>query len=384
MRNPSQKERITRVIQEYDAQGWHRSGTEVDHSSAAWLADRVTECGLDPVLEPFDFSRVDPELAYVEIAGRRVDAVPLFDGGFTGPDGVHGSIGPVGSYAEIAIAEVGAGPRQDFTQARQADRHKGIVAVTPTGPGVAIMNAPSFLTPFGPPVLQVGSEAREWLVGHTGLNSEARLVVAVARTPATSFNVTSSIQGGDVGLAPVIVMTPRSGWWHCAGERGGGIACWLELMRSLAEIEPKRNVTFVATSGHEIGLPGIESFLDRRLGLQKDARAWVHFGANIGATADASLRYSASDQDLMRRAQDALQESGAGSSEPARSMVGAESSLIYSRGASCVAVVGGTYPLFHREADRWSSSIDVDAIARCARAFTAVAADLGTGGVTGP
>jgi hypothetical protein len=182
----------------------------------------------------------------------------------------------------------------------------------------------------------------------------------------------------------VIVMTPRSGWWNCAGERGGGIACWLELIRSLAEIEPKRNVIFVATSGHEIGLLGIESFLDRRPGLERHARAWVHFGANIGATVDPSLRYSASDRDLNGLAQDALQESGAGPSEPARSMVGAESSLIYSRGARCVAVTGGTYPLFHREADRWPSSIDVDAIARCARAFAVVAANLLMGGASGP
>ena len=122
----------------------------------------------------------------------------------------------------------------------------------------------------------------------------------------------------------------------------------------------------------------------RRPGLERDAWAWVHFGANIGAAADASLRYSASDQDLKRLAQDALRESGAGSWEPARSMVGAESSLVYSRGARCVAVTGGTYPLFHREADRWPSSIDVDAIAGCASAFATVAVDLVMGGVTGP
>jgi hypothetical protein len=352
----------------------------VDYSSAQWLAGRVAECGLDPVLEPFDLNRVDSELAYVEIEGRRVAGVPLFDGGFTGHDGVYGSIGPVGSDVAIGVAEVGPSPREDFTQARRADKHKGIVAVTPTGPGAAIMNAPSFLTPFGPPVLQVGGEAREWLVGHAGRNSEARLVAAAARTPATSYNVTSSLQGGDVALAPVIVMTPRTGWWYCAGERGGGIACWLEQMRSLAEMGPNRNVIFVATGGHEIGLPGVESFLDRRPGLERDAWAWVHFGANIGATADASLRYSASDQDLKRLAQDALRESGVGSSEPARSMVGAESSLVYSRGARCVAVTGGTYPLFHREADRWPSSIDVDAIAGCASAFAIVAISLAMGG----
>ena len=384
--NFPQKERITRVIQEYDAQDWPRSGTEGDHSSAHWLAEQVTECGLDPVLEPFDLSRVDPELAYVEIEGRRVDGLPLFDGGFTTPDGVHGRIGPLDSNAEIGIAEVGGLPRQDLIQARQADRHTGIVAVTPTGPGVAILNAPSFLTPFGPPVLQLGSEDREWLAGHASRNSEARLVAAVSRTPSVSFNVTSRLDGEDSSLAPLIVMTPRSGWWHCAGERAAGIVCWLEVMRSMAEVEPKRDVVFVATSGHEIGLLGIESFLERRPGLEKDARAWVHFGANIGASSGASLGYSASDQDLMSLAEGALRDAGTRSVEPQPlgKIVGAESSLIYSRGARCVAMQGGAYSLLHREADRWPSGIDVDTVARCANAFSAIAVNLAMDGVTGP
>ncbi len=382
----SQQERIAQAIQEYDAQGWHRSGTEDDHFSAHWLAERVADCGLDPDLGRFDFSRIDPGLAYLEIEGRRVDGVPLFDGGFTTSDGIHGRIGPLGSNAEIGVAEVGAIPDQDFMRARQAGDHAGIVTVAPTGPGVAVMNAPSYLAPFGPPVLQVDSENREGLAGHASRSSGAHLVAAAARTPAVSFNVTSRLDGENDGLAPLIVMTPRSGWWHCAGERGGGIACWLEVARSMSETGSKRNIMFVATSGHEIGLPGIESFLERRPGLEKDARAWVHFGANIGASREAPLRYSASDHALKRLAQDALQEAGTRSAEPEPhgEMLGAESKLIDSRGARCVAVVGSPSSLFHREADRWPSGIDVDEIARCANACTALAIHLGKDSVAGP
>jgi len=154
----------------------------------------------------------------------------------------------------------------------------------------------------------------------------------------------------------------------------------------MAESEPKRDVMFVATSGHEIGLPGIESFLDRRPGLEKDARTWVHFGANIGASKGACLRYSASDEHLMGLAEGALGEAGSGSAEPEPrgTVIGAEARLIYSRGARCVTVLGSPYSLFHREADRWPSGIDVDAIARCANAFSALAIDLGMDGAIGP
>ena len=384
MPDSSQTQRIARVIQEYDAQGWHRSGTEVDHASARWLAEQVAECGLEPELERFDLSRVDPELAYVEIDGQRTEGVPLFDGGFTGPDGVRGRAGPLGAGAGIGISEVGSGPSQSLMEARRAGEHTAIVAVTPTGPGVALLNSVSFLTPFGPPVLQVGNKSREWLMEHARRGSEAHVVVSVMRAPAESFNVTSRLRGKDESLAPVVVMTPRSGWWHCAGERGGGIAAWLEVVRSMADVEPERDVLFVATSGHEIGLPGVETFLKARPGLEEGARGWVHFGANIGAVPDAPPRYAASDRGLERSAGEALREAGAGSASLSPTMVGAESNLITSRGARCLAMVGGAYALFHREADRWPSTIDVETIARCANAFATVAVDLATSPPTVP
>ena len=156
------------------------------------------------------------------------------------------------------------------------------------------------------------------------------------------------------------------------------MACWLEVMRQVVQSQPQRDVIFVATSGHEIGLPGVETFLKARPGLEKGALGWVHFGANIGAVPDAPPQYAASDRDLERSAGEALREAGAASASLSPTMVGAESNLITSRGAHCLAMVGGAYALFHREADRWPSTIDVDTIARCANAFGRVAVDLAT------
>ena len=324
--------------------------------------------------------RVDPELAYVEIGGRKTEGVPLFDGGFTGPEGVAGPLGPLGSGSAIGVAEAGSELVREYMEARRAGDHRAIVAVTPTGAGVALMNAVHFFDPFGPPVLQVGSEELERLVGEARQGSEAQVVVTAARRPAKSYNVTARMEGRDGGLAPVVVMTPRSGWWHCAGERGGGIACWLEVMRSMAAADPARDVLFVATSGHEIGLPGIEAFLKERPGILAGAESWVHFGANIGATPGVGPRYAASDEGLREAAGKALREAGALSAEPSDAMVGAESNLITSRGARCAAMVGGDYSLFHREADRWPSAIDVDAVACCAAGFARVVLDAASSG----
>ena len=110
MANSEQERRIARVIEEYDLQGWHRSGTEVDGASARWLADRVAGCGLKPTLERVPFDRLDPGPAYVQTGGRRAAGVPLFDGGLTGPEGVSGSLGALGSGSAIGVTELGAEP----------------------------------------------------------------------------------------------------------------------------------------------------------------------------------------------------------------------------------------------------------------------------------
>src|SRR5215831_3935345 len=77
----------------------------VDDASAQWLAHEARLAGAEISLEPFSLSRVDPESCYLRIGEHRIEAVPLFDAGFTGPEGVEGVIGPLGSEAEIALVE---------------------------------------------------------------------------------------------------------------------------------------------------------------------------------------------------------------------------------------------------------------------------------------
>ena len=375
----SQEKRIAQVIQEYDAQGWHRTGTETDHASCRWLADQVRECGLNPTLEPYSLSRVDPQLSYIDIDGRRVSGLPMFDGGFTGPEGIDGSVGPLGSEAQIGLVNLGpAGPDDAIVMARRSSGHRAMVAVTRGGrPGLAVRNANSFIAPFGPPVLQVSSEAGLWLAEHVERGSLASLAAVVERTESESSNVVAHLRGRQPDLAPLVVTTPRSGWWNCAGERGGGLACWLEVMRSLNEAGCSRDVLFVATSGHELGLLGIESFLQRRPRLPSETLAWVHFGSSIGAALEPHLRSSASDDELAGLAQDALAGAGAGpvAAAPRGTVVGAESQVATIRGSRCVALAGG-HALFHQEADRWPAAVDVEAVAGYARAFTDVALRL--------
>jgi pimeloyl-ACP methyl ester carboxylesterase len=46
--------RISRVIREYERQGFHRTGTDADRRSGDWLYQEVRRIGLEPAREPFD------------------------------------------------------------------------------------------------------------------------------------------------------------------------------------------------------------------------------------------------------------------------------------------------------------------------------------------
>src|SRR6188508_1623909 len=79
------EKRVERILREYDAFGIHRTGTEPDEKCARWLADEARRLGAESELESMPFDRIDVAECFVEVAGRRIDGVPVFDASFTGP-----------------------------------------------------------------------------------------------------------------------------------------------------------------------------------------------------------------------------------------------------------------------------------------------------------
>jgi hypothetical protein len=99
---PDLSQRIACVIGEYDRQGGHRTGSDVDTKSARWLAGAVRRCGLNPSLEAFIINRVDPKSCYLLVGGRRIEGLPIFDGGFTDAVGARGKFGQRFTSAPIS------------------------------------------------------------------------------------------------------------------------------------------------------------------------------------------------------------------------------------------------------------------------------------------
>jgi hypothetical protein len=371
------EQRVADVIQAYDAQGNHRTGTEVDNASAEWLADQVRQLGAEPSLEPFPLNRIDPQSSYLRIAGRRIEGVPVFDGGFIGAEGVHGRLGPLGSDAEIGLAETepykladpGIEYRSQISEARRS-RHKAVVVLTRgTRQGLFLMNASAFSKPFGPPMLQISGAESNWLNEQAQSRTEATLAAQVRRTSARAFNVTAKIAGSNPRQAPLVLMAPRSGWWQCASEQGSRLACWLEAIRVLASGKPARDCFFVALSGHELDLLGIDGYVKRRPDLIRRAHAWIFFGSDIGAPRQPNLIH-ASDDALQQWTIAAMEKEGLAVNATARrdSMARGEAGAVQQGGGRFVTVACGS-DVYHSVADRWPEAVDVAALARYAKAF---------------
>jgi len=372
--------RIGTFVRAYEQQGFHRTGTAVDQVSGDWLANEMRQIGLEPVREEFSVSRVDPVGASLVVNGRKIEGLPLFDCAFTSPAGIAGSLGSLNGDASIGLAEI---PPNDAAagalgDARRQDRHQAIVVITRGArPGFCPSNAEGFLRPFGPPVLQVSSEEASLLAGCTRQGSRALLTAHVERVQAHAFNVITVVSGTNKSIAPLVVMTPRSGWWWCASERGGGLACWLEIMRATHDARPVRDVLFVASSGHELGHLGLAAFIERRPGLVPAAKAWLHLGANIGAAQGPGNNLQASDGELESMMAGAMTKAGLRIDQrhPRGAMPRGEAENVHRGGGRYISIIGNN-DLFHNANDRGADAVDLDVIERFTSAFTMVTTSL--------
>lgn len=373
--------RVAEIIKAYDSQGIHRTATDTDNQSGRWLLDQATRAGGQARLEPFPLERVDIRAAVLRGDGRAIDGLPFFDGTFTDGIGLTGRLGIPAALTEFALVRLDqaaiSSEGQSIAALRRSPSHKAIVAVTEGGtPGLSPSNAVAFAKPYGVPVLQVGSEHQAWLGAQAESGAVLSLLILAERTPATAQNVVVTVPGQREDLPPLVVMTPRSGWWHCASERGGGIACWLEIIRALSAARPVRPALFVASSGHELGHHGLDAFVKARESLVKNARAWIHLGANIGA-ANGTPRLQSADDAIEREALASLESAGAPVPQRAArgSVPGGEARNIHLGGGRYISMLGSG-PRFHNEKDRWPDAVNVDAVAHFAQAFANLALEL--------
>lgn len=94
---------------------------------------------------------------------------------------------------------------EDYQRMRRESRHHAHVIVTMGGaPGLALFNAESFRTPFGPPTVQVSSVERDRVFAALERNAKFRVVVQTRRSTTQARNVVLTVAGRDRDRPP---------WW---------------------------------------------------------------------------------------------------------------------------------------------------------------------------
>lgn len=246
--------RCARLVEEYAALGDHRTGTEVDTLTRGWLAVELAARGGRVRELPYELDRFIGS-SRATIDGVEVDSMPVW-------------YSAVGDHRDVVAVEaldmLGGVVATDLDARIDVARERGaeVVALS-TGSQLVAHNRPP-VTPTGPAAVLVGGE-------RVGATADVEMTARVE--PATSATVLAHFDRP--GEHPIVLSTPLTGWFRCAGERGTGIAVLLELAPRIAADHP---VLVVGTTGHELGHLGLRDLLRRE---RPEPRAVVHLGASV-------------------------------------------------------------------------------------------------------
>lgn len=359
---------LMEVVEAYAALGNHRTCTDVDRTTRDWLCQALRSRGATVEQQAYEIPSFRASVT-LTCDGRSLDVLPLYyswnGGGQT--DRLH--------VAEIEDrhSDGGQSVETDISRAildgRAAGAEAVVLATRCANQGLAALNR-SPGDPLDLPVVLVRGQEFS-VVKECVAAGKARLIYDAQTVSGRSANVIADFPARDRktrgrdGRPPIVVTTPLSGWYRCAGERGTGLAIALSVAEALAQDWPVR---FVAPTGHELGYYGAAEYLKVN---SHPVRAVLHLGSCVaalgavpasvtgGGLLDAGLRAVAHvPQDLFDDLRRFFAMAEVPLAEPARpkdpSCWMGESELWSSRLAKAdfpMISIAGTSPLFHTEED---------------------------------
>ncbi len=377
--------------------GSKQSGGEGDVACGHWLAGELEAAGFAVEKPVLSVPYFDPAHCEIAIDGARATVwpqpivTPTPASGLSGPlvrvDGAGRADAPLlGAIALVdlpygrwssAISKSIRGP----VDAAFEGGAKAVVIVTngPTGKVIALNadgRAPMFAGPVG---LLAPTDAAPFLsAAMTHERATVTLTGQAGRRPA--FNVIGRMdrQKGKW----IVISTPRSGWYGCAAERGGGIAAWLDLARNIPRMLPDHDIAFLCNSGHEYENLGAEESLKATAPKPEKTHFWLHLGANLAARdwheglfglsalpGTDSQRYLVVSPPLLATARRLFKGLvGLEGPYPSDKLSAGELTAIIAAGYSSVAGVFGLHR-FHHVADDDERCIDAPSVAVTVAAF---------------
>lgn len=257
-------DRLFRLVEEYSAFGDHRTGTAPDLAACGWFFEQLEAIGATCERRNVVFDRFDASARLTSAAGEPIACEPVY-------------YSALGSFEtrDFAVAEVtsnAVGNPHALDQALGGDPSVPVVVAIDSPADMVRMPNRPIADCTGPAAVVVPADRASELDGAV-LGFEAQLVPGICEA--------SSAVLGPADGRPVVVTTPLSGWYQCAGERGTGIAVALDLVESLSA---DHRVTVVACSGHELAHTGLVVWLDDASELGTvPAGPVIHLGASVAS-----------------------------------------------------------------------------------------------------
>lgn len=294
---PTEPPSAAALLERYVALGGKASGGPGDLACGEWMAQWLTTRGFSVERQAFDAPFFEATETSFQIGEARAAVIPQAIVRPTGPDGIEGPVlvrdpEDAASPATDAIVVIRLPYGRWSTAAAPAVRGpveaalkagaRAVVLITsgPSGEALAL-NADGRAPMFAAPVAVLAPKDAPALIkaARSGARGVLRITGQAGRRE--TFNLIGRKDGGRGRW--LVVSTPRSGWFGCAGERGPGVAAWMMLADWASRANLPVDLAFVCNSGHEYENLGAEHLLDKAAPPPDQTRFWLHLGANLAA-----------------------------------------------------------------------------------------------------
>ncbi|MDR3269242.1 MAG: hypothetical protein LBT83_09275 [Tannerella sp.] len=287
-------ERLYAYVEKYTSLGDHRTGTPINTETVDWLAAELTQYGYTVHYPEFPIHQFFFEDAAVISGSDTVHIFPQWWVNEHASQDVTGQLVDIGALPDdlplsgkIALIRLSEG--QGYRKAlRLIDslvnkQVEAVVVVTENSTGdLSAFNSTSEPHPWKVPVVLAGLKDAGKLAAFIAHKKPVRLFIKGRYRDVKAKNVYGTV---GTGKEHVVISTPVSGWFGCGGERGPGIAVWLELARWAAGLKSDYTFVFTGNSGHELAGIGAHLFLDKFAPAPEHTRLWIHLGAGLATNA---------------------------------------------------------------------------------------------------
>lgn len=256
------------IVSRYAELGAHRTGTPVDAATTDWLESLLAELGADVVRHPFTFSMFDGT-AIGSGAADGVHLEPLYYSAVGTYDDQAACICSIGFDDDHGDDAIRTRVHEICEQARAAGATIAIAATLSASGGLCAINRAPAVPGDVAICLAPGHALAQLQRSYAGVRFQAEL-----RT-GRSENLTAFFPGEQRNERPLVITTPVSGWFACAGERGTGIAIAMSVAKELSRHVP---VLLVLPSGHELGYLGAARFVET---FDHPVRGVLHLGSCV-------------------------------------------------------------------------------------------------------